>query len=164
MSIPEYYFTEADAIGIKLEVVNGLGVWEVSPIILHQSTVDRIRSSIRSSQPGEFDCSCYHYPDIDIRFPDGSRKRPDISLFCTEPTEKESSVTQIPDAVIEIISKDYEAKDREIGVPFYLSQRIRDVVLFDPYTNEISHYVDGVEHTMKSPSAVVLQCGCVCLV
>ena len=164
MSLPEYLFAEADAIGIKLEVVNGLATWEASPFILHQSAVDRIRTSLRPSDYGTYRCGCFTYADIDIRFPDGSRKRPDISIFCTEPTEQESSVTQIPDAVIEIISKDYEAKDRLIGPPFYLSQKIRDIVLFDPYSGEIAHFANGVEHLLVSPAAVTLHCGCVCLV
>ena len=103
-------------------------------------------------------------PTLTFGFPTEAANAPDISIFCTEPTEKESSVTQVPDAVIEIISKDYEAKDREIGLPFYLSQKIRDIVLFDPYTLEIVHYSGGVEHLLKSPAAVSMQCGCVCLI
>ena len=164
MSVPEYLFEDADKIGIKLEVVNGLAIWEASPVILHQNKVDRIRESFRSTKPGTYGCGCFHYPDIDIRFPDGSRKRPDISIYCVEPVEQDKIVTQVPDAVIEIISKDYEAKDREVGVPFYISQNIRDIVLLDPYTDEVLHYVDGVKNVLKSPAAVTMQCGCVCLV
>ena len=164
MSVPEYLFHDADAIGIKLEVVNGLAIWEASPVIIHQSAVDRIRASIRPINMGGGACGCHHYPDIDIEFPEGSRKRPDISIFCEEPAEKGSLVKKIPDAVIEILSKDYEAKDREIGVPFYRSMNIRDIVLFDPRTGEILHVSDGVEHILQSPAAVIMQCGCVCLV
>ena len=164
MSLPDYLFVDADEIGIKLEVVNGLATWEASPMVLHQNRVDRIRQSFRSAKPGTYGCGCFHYPDIDIRFPNGSRKRPDISIYCTELTEEARIVTQIPDAVIEIISKGYEAKDREIGIPFYLSQKIRDVVLLDPYTSEVLHYVDGVKNVLQSPVAVTMQCGYVCLV
>ncbi|MBC7526747.1 MAG: Uma2 family endonuclease [Chthonomonadaceae bacterium] len=144
--------------------MNGLTTWESSSFILHQSAVQRIIGALHPSNYGTYRCGCLAYADVDIRFPDGSRKRPDISIFCTEPTERESSVTQIPDAVIAIISKDYEAKDRLTGLPFYLSQKIRDIVLFDPYSGESTHYADGVDHLLVSPAAVTLQCGCVRLV
>ena len=164
MSVPEYLFHDADAIGIKLEIVNGLAIWEASGTIQHQSAVDRIQKSIRPVNLSAGGHSCFSYADIDIEFPDGSRKRPDISLFCVEPTELESLVKKVPDAVIEILSKDYEAKDREIGVPFYRRMNIRDIVLFDPRTGEILRISDGAEHLLKSPAAVTMQCGCVCLV
>ena len=164
MSVPEYLFAEANEIGIKLEIVNGLATWEASPVLLHQSAVVRILKSIQTTGNQPEGCGCFPYPDVDLLFPEGSRKRPDISIFCTQPTEWNTLITQKPDAVIEIISKDYEAKDREIGVPFYISQNIRDIVLLDPYTGEVLHYVDGVKHELKSPAAVVMQCGCACLV
>jgi len=45
--------------------------------------------------------------------------------------------------VIEILSKGYEKKDTEVSLPFYLTQDIPDIVLFDPATNQVSHYHDG---------------------
>ena len=164
MNLPDYLFADADEIGIKLEVVNGLATWEASTILLHQSAVVRILKSMQPTDNQPSGCGCFPYPDVDVRFPDGSRKRPDISIYCVELIEDARIVTQIPDAVIEIISKGYEAKDREIGIPFYISQKIRDVVLLDPYTNEVLHYVDGVKNVLQSPVAVTMQCGCVCLV
>ena len=40
--------------------------------------------------------------------------------------------------VIEIVSDGYEKND-EIGLPFYLSQGIGDVVLYDPRTRQVVH-------------------------
>ena len=162
--MPEYLFAEADAMGIKLEVVNGLALWEASPVLLHQSAVVRIIKSMQPIGSHPVGCGCLIYPDVDILFPEGSRKRPDISIFCEEPTELTTAITQVPAAVIEIISKNYEAKDREIGVPFYISQNIRDIVLLDPYTNEVLHYVDGAVKILQSPTLITMQCGCVCIV
>ena len=118
----------SEELGIKLEIVDGLPVWEASPVILHQKAVDRIRESINKFS-AETDCECVHYADIYVQFPDGSLKRPDISVFCEEPSEKEDAVLTVPVAVIEVLSKNYEKKDLEIGIPFYISQGIKDVVV-----------------------------------
>ena len=109
-------------------------------------------------------CECVNYSDVDIRFPDGSIKRPDISIFCREPDEQDKAVTLLPEAVIEIISKDYEAKDTLVGVPFYVSQGIRDVITFDPATNRMVHIRDGARTEHDSPVEITLLCGCVCTV
>ena len=61
----------AEELGIKLEVVNGLPVWEVPPVIRHQTAVDRIRESIRKAEKFDADCECFHVADIYIQFPDG---------------------------------------------------------------------------------------------
>ena len=109
-------------------------------------------------------CQCIALPDIQIRFPDGSRKRPDIAVFCSEP-EEDTEVTVIPDAVIEIISKDYEAKDLVVGVPFYQQVGIKDIVVFDPMTGKVSHWQYGVgEKTYKTPAPLTFLCGCSCVV
>ena len=36
--------------------------------------------------------------------------------------------------MVEVVSRGYEAKDLEIGPRFCLSQGVKDVVVFDPYT------------------------------
>lgn len=50
-------------------------------------------------------------------------KRQDTSIFCREPAEEKqkNAPTLIPEAVVEVVSKGYEAKDLEIGPPFYPS-------------------------------------------
>jgi len=70
----------------------------------------------------------------------------------------------VPEAVIEVISKGYEAKDLEIGPGFYLSQGVKDIVVFDPYTLVVLHVRrDGAERTV-SPVTIELECGCSCVV
>jgi Uma2 family endonuclease len=146
--------------GIKLEYVNGIPIWEASPVIRHQRVSDGIRASIRSNDGENEDCGCIHYADIYILFPDGSAKRPDISIFCTEPPEQDTMCETVPNAVIEILSKGYEKKDTEVSLPFYLAQAIQDVVLFDPATNRVSHYHGGKHDEHNSPVVLAFDCGC----
>jgi Uma2 family endonuclease len=154
----------ADEAGIRLEMIQGVPVWEAHPFYRHQRTVFRIESSIRTASTAGEACGCIHVADLAIRFPDGSQKRPDISIFGREPDEQESEVTLVPEAVIEIISKGYEAKDRVIGVPFYLSQGVQDIVVFDPYTGEVTHTRPDGETTYNSPVDLTFACGCTCTV
>ena len=99
-----------------------------------------------------------------MRFTDGSHKRPDIAIFCREPDEQDAAISLVPVAVVEIISKGFEKKDTEIGAPFYLAQGVKDVILLNPLTLEVTHYrQDGVtDH--RSPKTFVLECGCACTV
>jgi Uma2 family endonuclease len=156
-------FLSAEELGIKLEIVKGLAVWEASPVILHQKAVDRIRASIKKVSI-ETNCECIHFADIYVQFPDGSLKRPDISIFCEEPKEKEEAVKIIPAAVIEVLSKNYEAKDLEIGMPFYISQGIKDIVVFDPQTEEVLYFKNGEKQEFASPVGIEFECGCSCIV
>ena len=150
----------ADQLGIRLEVVNGLSIWEAQPLYKHQKAVERIAQSIRPGAASA-DCQCVHALDVYVQFPNGL-KRPDISIFCREPTEaeQENALTLIPEAVIEVVSKGYEAKDLEIGPPFYLSQGVKDVLVFDPATLLVLHVAQGRVERKISPVEVVLPCGC----
>ena len=155
---------KADRDGYRLEFVGGLGVWEASPVLRHQKKVDEIRASLRPANAVN-PCLCVHYADIQVAFPDGSQKRPDIAVFCREPDEQDTAVTLLPEAVIEILSKNYEAKDLEIGVPFYRHWGIKDIVVFDPETGGVNHYQGAMPaQTHQSPVTLSLQCGCVCTV
>jgi len=159
---------QADELGIRLEIVHGLPIWEPHPVYKHQKAVDRIRASIKkpdtSSSAGPTGCECIHAADVYFSFPDGSLKRPDIAIFCREPDEEEEAVTLVPEAVIEVISKGFEAKDLEIGPQFYLTHGVKDVVVFNPYTLVVLHVRrDGVSHLI-SPVRIELQCGCECMV
>ena len=154
----------SDEFGIKLEIVNGLPVWEASPVMRHQTAVDRIRESIKRSNADDESCDCFHVADVYVQFPDGSLKRPDISIFCKTPTETDNALREIPDAVIEIISKGYEKKDLEIGVPFYLTNGVKDVAVFNPYTNEVLYFRSGEKRETTSPVEIEFECGCSCTV
>jgi Uma2 family endonuclease len=150
----------AEEVGIRLEYVNGIPIWEASPVIRHQRIVDRIRASITAVHQTGGGCGCIHYADIYILFPDGSAKRPDISIFCEEPAEEDTMCETIPEVVIEILSKGYEKKDTEVSLPFYLTQGIRDIVIVDPATNHVSHYHNGQADEYSSPTQLTFACGC----
>jgi len=158
----EAMIERADQAGVRLEIVGGVPMWEAFPAVKHQEAIDRIRATIKASTPENSGCGCFHYADIYIQFPDGSLKRPDISIFCRRPSEEEHAVTLIPEAVIEVISKGYEAKDIEFAPYFYLAQGVKDVVIFDPYTLLVLHARrDGRKHLM-SPTTIQFECGCQC--
>jgi len=154
-------FLRADELGLRLEIVGGIPIWEPSPLYKHQKAVDRIRSSIRKSPAGSQNpCDCVHAADVYISFPDGSLKRPDISIFCREPEEEEEAIRLVPEAVIEVISRGFEAKDLEIGREFYLRQGIKDVIVFNPYTLEVLHARRDRSLVHQSEVALELLCGC----
>ena len=164
----ESIFLNADELGIRLEIVRGLPIWEAHPTYKHQKAIDRIRATIEkvvsSSESKEPGCACIHVSDVYVSFPDGSLKRPDIAIFCQEPEEEDEAIAQVPEAVIEIISKGYEAKDLEIGPLFYLSQGVKDVVVFNPYTLVVLHVRRDKVTRQLSPVELVLECGCKCAV
>ena len=157
-------FIRAEELGIRLEMVGGLPIWEPHPVWKHQKAVDRIRKTIQApaAAPETDSCQCVHAADVYISFPDGSLKRPDIAIFCREPDEEEEAITLIPEAVIEVISKGYEARDLEIGPRFYLTQGVKDVVVFDPYTLVVLHVRRDGSRRLVSPVTIQLECGCVC--
>jgi Uma2 family endonuclease len=156
----EDFFQIADNAGIRLEIIEGLPVWEMLPNLTHQETIDRVRGSLKHSKHVNGGCKCLHYSDLHIKFPDGSDKRPDVSIFCHRPSETESAVTEVPEAVIEIISKGYEKKDLELGPPFYLKQGVRDVIVYDPYTRVTRHFDASSEREYSETVTLTLQCGC----
>lgn len=164
MSLPTTLM-QASELGIRLEIVNGLPIWESQPLYRHQKHVGRIIRGITKQQDVDKPCACVHAIDVYIQFPSGLM-RPDISIFCHEPSEEEqdSALTLIPEAVIEVVSKGYEAKDLEIAPPFYLSQGVKDVIVFDPSTLLVLHVrKDRVNRTI-SPTTIELECGCHVLV
>lgn len=155
------HLLKADELGIRLEIVSGLPIWEASPVLRHQVAIDRIRASIQRRATNS---ECVHFSDVYIQFPDGSLKRPDISIFCRQPEEQEEAVTLLPEAIIEVISKGYEAKDLQIGVPFYLAEGVKDIVVFNPYTDEVFHFRQNETLNLTSPALIELECGCNCTV
>ncbi|MGQ9660633.1 MAG: Uma2 family endonuclease [Thermochromatium sp.] len=160
MTIPSTLL-QADELGIRLEIINGLPIWEAQPVYRHQKQIDRIVRNLRSARDTDDACGCIYAIDIYIQFASGL-KRPDISIFCREPPEdqQDSVLTMIPEAVIEVVSKGYEAKDLEIGPPFYLSQGVKDVVVFDPATLLVLHVRKDGAIRQVSPVEIALECGC----
>jgi Uma2 family endonuclease len=164
-SVPiEKLLLEADAIAVRLEIIEGLPVWEASPVYFHQVEIDRIRSSIERSRKASG--SLHDVSNVYVRFSDGSLKRPDIALLNRTPLESEmdSALEIVPEAVVEIISEGYEDKDMRLAPNFYLAQGVKDVLIFDPRAKLIWHHrVDGV-HRYNSPQSFTLECGCECVV
>jgi hypothetical protein len=153
----------ANELGVRLEIVGGIPLWEAQPVYKRQKAVDRIRAGIQARKDSDA-CACIHVADVYVSFPDGSLKRPDISIFCREPDEEEEAIKLIPEAVIEVIGKGYEFKDLEIGPNFYLAQGVKDVVVFNPYTQVVLHVrKDRVQHGI-SPMEIELECGCSAMV
>lgn len=62
------------------------------------------------------------------------------------------------------MSKGYEAKDLEIGPQFYLSQGVKDVVVFNPYTLFVLHVRRDEVARHVSPVGIQLLCGYRCTV
>lgn len=106
-------------------------------------------------------CACIHALDVYVQFPAGL-KRPDISIFCREPSEEEqdSALRQIPKAVIEVVNKGFEAKDLELGPPFYLSQGVKDMVVFDPASLLVLHVTAREARRLVSPVNLSMTRGC----
>ena len=152
----------ADEAGLRLEMVRGLATVEASPVFKHQKRIFEIQQTIRPMFQGDSAaCACVHAADVQIRFPDGSRKRPDIAVFCREPDEQATETTLLPEVVIEVISRNYEAKDLVIGVPFYQQVGISDIVVLDPETNTVRHWQTGQpEKTYPAPITLSFRCGC----
>jgi Uma2 family endonuclease len=146
---------------IKLEITAGTRTWRLMPSPRHQKVIDRIRATISPTPETSGGCPCYHLSDVQLKFPDGSFKRPDIAIFCVEPPDIDESWEQVPEAVIEVVSPDYEEKDLSINPTWYLSQGVRDVLVIEPRSGQITHAAHGqTTQTLSSPTLVALQCGC----
>jgi hypothetical protein len=149
---------------VKLEITGGIPTWEVAPSSRHQSMVYRIQTSIKPVVEGNKGCECTQLSDVYVRFQDDSIKRPDISIFCTEPSEQEEALMVIPKAVIEVINPGYEFKDRWLNPQFYLAQGVLDVVIVNPRSGVVTHYRTTKVAIHYAPVTIQLQCGCQCTV
>ena len=99
-----------------------------------------------------------HLRAVRRRVPQASGHR----LFCREPDEQDDAVKLLPEAVIEVVSQGYEAKDLEIAPRFYLSQGVKDVRIFDPSTLLVLHVTAAGARRLLSPAPIELACGCSC--
>jgi Uma2 family endonuclease len=150
---------------VKLEITRGVPTWEASPGLRHQVAIDLIRASIKpADSSGDGECACAHFSDVLISFRDGSLKRPDIAIFCTRPPIQDEALTQVPDAVVEVISPGYEYKDLELNPQFYLAEGVEDVLIVDPRAGLVTHHRTGGVTTEHAPVTVKLKCGCQCTV
>lgn len=159
MSLHDRLLSAAE-LGVRLEIVNGLAIWEAQPVYRHQRHVERIARGIEPVD-GTQGCGCVHALAVYIEFPNGL-KRPDISILGREPAESEQDrpLRLIPEAVIEVVSPGFEAKDLEVGPPFYLSQGVKDVIVFDPATLLVLHVRQAHASRQIAPVSIDLLCGC----
>ncbi len=97
-------FLRAEELGIRLEIVAGLPIWEAHPVWKHRKAVDRIRGTIQKHNPSS-ESECVHAAAVYVQFGDGSLKRPDVAIFCREPDEDEDAISLVPEAVVEVVSK-----------------------------------------------------------
>ena len=153
---------EADALGVRLEVTRGWPTWEFHPILEHQLHVGQIRASLKPNVDTTNGCGCLHFADIYISFPDGSLKRPDGAIYCRMPVERDKPVTLVLEAVVEVVSRGFEAKDIEINPSVYLSQGIKDILVLNPYTDQVLHFRREAIKRFTSPVTIELECECQC--
>jgi Uma2 family endonuclease len=150
----------SEAWGLKLEITAGLPTWEAFPGMRHQKAVRRISQSLMPIPGHPAGCGCFDVADVYIKFPDGSLKRPDIAIYCQEPADTDGATTELPVAVIEVVSQDYELKDLTLNPPFYLGHGVLDVVVVDPRTLAVVHHQAAAVTQHTSPVVLDLSCGC----
>lgn len=150
---------EADEVGIRVEMVAGQPFWEFQPNYDHQERIFRMQVSIRRDPESGPDCGCHQASDVGIVFPDGSIRRPDISIFCRQP-ERRELITLIPEAVVEIVSQRSREKDLKISPPWYLDMGVKDVLVYDPFTEDVFHFRRDGTQRFKTGRTVKLECGC----
>ncbi len=151
---------EAHDAGVKLEIHQGLPIWEFLPAPLHTMEAERIAQSVRTTSASSQGCGCFRFQDMSIKFPDGSIRRPDISIYCERPEPTQESTTSIPKAVVEVVSPGSEVKDLELSPPFYLLYGVLDVLVFQPSTGTVAHFRREGRKQLNSPIDIELECGC----
>ena len=131
---------------VRIELIGSTPIWEFMPSPLHQEAIDIVRRSIMPTLNSA--CACFHLSDAFLRLPDGSLRRPDIAIYCARPAVLSRVVmTEVPGAVLEILSPGGELKDLQLGPPHYLSQGVRDVIVIDPETDTFTHFrTDRIEN------------------
>lgn len=166
--IEEELFLEAaraaDEINLKIEMTAGLPTWELMPGPKHQRILIEILNSLSRIPGHEGDRGCAKLTDVTVKFPDGSIKRPDLAIFCRQPDEDLPRVEMLPEAVVEIISPGYEAKDLQVSLPFYLAQGVKDVIVYDPATLVVIHARKDGTRRLTAPVDIDLECGCRCTI
>ena len=150
----EFILNSAEEAGIRIEFVGALPLWEAMPSARHQDAVRNIDRSITS------EIAMYTVVNAYVSFPDGSLKRPDISIFGERPKERDTAIKTVPLAVVEVLSPGFETKDLQIGPSFYLSQGVEDIVVFDPRTNTAHHFTRAGTTRQSAPARLELGMGC----
>ena len=151
---------EARDAGVKLEVHEGLPIWEMMPSPRHVIQTERVARSLRREESIGSDCGCYGLQDMAIMFPDGSLRRPDIAIYGQLPDETQEAAHKLPKAVVELVSPGSEIKDLDLSPPFYIYHGVKDVVVFDPRTGVVDHFRRDGHARHASPVEIAFECGC----
>jgi Uma2 family endonuclease len=155
------FIDENKEYGLRVEYVDGVGIWEHAPSWSHQRAISRIRASFRVRE-GEA-CECIHESDVSVKFGDRVHKRPDIAVWCRVPETNQRSVVTLPDAVVEVISPGFETKDLELLPKLYLAAGVRDVLVYNEQRGAVYRFThEGVAVVVvhASPCVFHLACGC----
>jgi hypothetical protein len=62
--------------------------------------------------------------------------------------------------VIEILSRGYETKNLDVGLPFYLARGMKDVIVVSPHDFSVLHARGDERRTLQAPVTIDLLCGC----
>ena len=147
--------------GLKIEIAGGLPIFQLAPAMIHQEDVFEIAKAIRKGpRAAESGCECYAAFDALVRFPDGSYRRPDISIFCTRPPRVRAATTLVPTAVVEALSPSSIVKDTQLSPEWYLSQGVRDVFVYDPEALTVDHIRAAGRERHTIPVELETETGC----
>ena len=152
-------YEEADENGVVLETIDGQPFWEFQPNFDHQDRIGHMWMSVRRDPDAGSDCGCFRAMDVGVVFPDGSIRRPDLAVFCRQP-ERRELITLVPEAVVEVVSQRSREKDLKLSPPWYLAMGVKDVLVFDPFTEDVHHFRADGTRRFKSGRTVALECGC----
>ena len=151
----------AHDIGLNIEIAGGLPIYELAPSMVHQEDLGEIYKGVRRGPRAvESGCGSFARFDALIRFPDGSYRRPDISIFCTRPPRTRAAATQVPTAVVEAPSPSSLVKDTELSPSWYLSQGVRDVFVYDPEGLTVDHIRASSRERHAVPVELETETGC----
>ena len=148
------------AIGFRLDWVQGLGAWAFSGSPLQAMTAKRVAQSLRADPASEDGVCGFVYGGMAVRFLDGSILQPDLAVYAREPEATRLPARLLPEAVVEIVSPSSELKDLQYSPSFYLSQGVKDVIVYTPETEVFEHFRRDGRTMHRSPTDVSLKCGC----
>lgn len=94
-----------------------------------------------------------------------------LAIWEASPLYKhQKEVDRIRDSIIKIVTGNnpcdcVDAADVYVQFPaIYLANGVKDVIVFNPYTQEIVHFRKDKTQNFTSPTEIELECGCRCTV
>ena len=163
ISEEEYMAVEEAAreAGLKIEIASGLPIFQLAPSMIHQEDLGEIYKGVRKGPKAiASGCGCFAAFDALVKFPDGSYRRPDLSIFCVRPPRVRTATTIIPTAVVEALSPSSMVKDVQLSPAWYLSQGVRDVFVYDPEGLTVDHIRASGQERHFIPIDLETETGC----